>query len=128
MSDDPAAGKRVPRAPRRNAGLHLSVGSASRAVRVVVSTVFLTTGALCVASGLTIGAGGPAAATLVAIVLVIPLGIIACIAAAFVLAPFSRFGVWLDELLPSLNGWRGVMVAALLAAVAATTVMIFRIA
>lgn len=37
-----------------------------------------------------------------AVLLIIPLGLIGILAAAFIVAPRSRFGVWLDHFVPRL--------------------------
>ncbi|MFP5245598.1 MAG: hypothetical protein ACLGH0_02805 [Thermoanaerobaculia bacterium] len=92
---------------RKSAGLPLSVGSASFAVRIAIAAVFLAIGAICVGGAIVIAK----TAAIVAAIAILPLGLIAVIAAAFVLAPHSRFGVWLDH---SLHGAR---LAILLAAV-----------
>ena len=86
---------------KRTAGLPLSVGRASLATRVLIALVFLVTAALCIGGGVLISTSG--AARVVAVVLIVPLGLIGVIAALFVLAPWSRFGVWLDEFVPRLR-------------------------
>lgn len=86
--------------PRR-AGLPLSVGQASLGTRVIIAFVFLMTAFLCIAGGRLISESGAARA--VAVVLIVPLGMSGLIAAAFVLAPRSAFGDWLDRFVPRLR-------------------------
>lgn len=87
---------------RRSAGLPLSVGRASLATRLFLAIVFLAAAALCIGGGVAIGRVG-LAPRIVAIVLIVPLGLIGVLAAAFILAPWSRFGVWLDGFVPRLR-------------------------
>lgn len=82
-------------AKRVSAGLPLSVGSASLGVRILIAAVFAVTALLCIGGGIVI-ARAATAGRIVAILLVVPLGLAGMVAAAFVLAPWSRFGVWLD--------------------------------
>jgi hypothetical protein len=86
---------------RRSAGLPLSVGRASFATRALIALVFLVTAALCIGGGVLIS--GTGAARVVAVVLIVPLGLIGLLAAAFILAPWSRYGVWLDAFVPRLR-------------------------
>ncbi|HYC88096.1 MAG TPA: hypothetical protein VEO54_02700 [Thermoanaerobaculia bacterium] len=103
---------------RRSAGLPLSVGRASVATRVFLAVVFLAAAALCIGGGVLISRAGPAP-RVVAVVLIVPLGLIGAIAAAFILAPWSRFGVWLDAFVPRLREpWVGVGTALTLWTVA----------
>lgn len=88
--------------PKRTAGLPLSVGQASPATRLLIALVFAATAALCIGGGLLI-ADVAAAARAVAVVLIVPLGLIGLLAAAFVLAPHSRFGAALDAFVPRLR-------------------------
>jgi hypothetical protein len=99
---------------RRSAGLPLSVGAASLALRVFIAAMFLIVGVLCLASGGFVGRTGGVPASVIAILLIVPFGLIACTAALYTIAPFSRFGVWLDHFLPTLGSWRGGLVAVLL--------------
>ena len=87
---------------RRSAGLPLSVGRASVATRVFLAAVFLATAALCIGGGILISRVA-LAPRVVAVVLIVPLGLIGVLAAAFILAPWSRFGVWLDGFVPRLR-------------------------
>jgi hypothetical protein len=87
---------------KRSAGLPLSVGRASMATRLFLALVFLTTAALCLGGGVLISREG-IAPRLVAVVLLVPLGLLGITAAAFILAPWSRFGVWLDAFVPRLR-------------------------
>jgi hypothetical protein len=103
---------------RPTAGLPLSVGSASLPLRLLIASIFVAAGALCIGGGVFAGRTGVAGAA-VAIALIVPLGLIAAIAAAFVIAPFSRFGVWLDEFVGRLTVARFGVVLAILWAVAA---------
>lgn len=89
---------------RKSAGLPLSVGSASLAVRVLLAAIIMAVAAICGGGGVWIGRHGPNAARAVAIALLVPFGIVALAAAAFILAPFSRYGIWLDAFLPTLAG------------------------
>jgi hypothetical protein len=95
--------RRHPEARRvkRSAGLPLSVGQAKPAVRILIAAVFLVTAAICIAAGVLLAANP--AARVVAILLIIPIGLIGLIATLFILAPHSRFGVWLDSLVPLLR-------------------------
>ena len=86
---------------KRTAGLPLSVGRASVATRVTIALVFLVTAALCIGGGVMISRIG--AARIVAVILIVPLGLTGAIAAMFVLAPWSRFGIWLDAFVPRLR-------------------------
>lgn len=108
---------------RRSAGLPLSVGSASFGVRLFLAISFAAVAAICIAAGVLIARTGSLAATLVAILAVVPLGCIAAMAAAFVLAPFSRFGVWLDGFVPTITGLRAVLVVAAFWLVSASIVL-----
>lgn len=86
---------------RRSAGLPLSVAQALIGTRVVIAAVFLVTAMLCIAGGRLISES--LAPRMVAVVLIVPIGLIGLIAAAFVLAPRSRFGEWLDGFVPRLR-------------------------
>lgn len=97
---------------RRSAGLPLSVGSASFAVRLFLALSFALVALLCIGAGVLIARSGNLAATIVAILAVVPLGCLAGLAAAFVVAPFSRFGVWLDAFVPTVVGLRALLVVA----------------
>jgi hypothetical protein len=98
---------------KRSAGLPLSVGSASLGVRILIATVFAVTAMLCIGGGILI-ARVAMAARIVAILLIVPLGIAGVVAAAFVLAPWSRFGVWLDAFVTRLREPRIAVAAALI--------------
>jgi hypothetical protein len=87
---------------KRSAGLPLSVGSASIPVRVFLAVVFLAAAALCLAGGAFIAREGLAPRVL-AVLLIVPLGLIGMLAAAFMIAPWSRYGVWLDGFVPRLR-------------------------
>jgi hypothetical protein len=71
---------------KRSAGLPLSVGRASVATRLFLALVFLATAALCLGGGVLISREGTAP-RVVAVVLIVPLGLIGLLAAAFILAP-----------------------------------------
>lgn len=105
---------------RPSAGLPLSVGSAPAAVRVLLAAIFAIVAAACLAGGVLVARRGPAMATIVTIAAIMPLGHVALLAAAFVVAPFSRYGVWLDTFAGALNGRRalGVLVALWLVSLA----------
>lgn len=85
---------------KRSAGLPLSVGQASVPVRIVIAIMFLLTASLCIGGGVLISSN--AAARAIAVLLIVPVGLIGVLAAAFVIAPHSRFGVWLDHFIPRL--------------------------
>ena len=87
---------------RRSAGLPLSVGRAPVSTRVFLAIVSFVVAALCIGGGVSISRVG-LAPRVVAVVLIVPLGLIAALAAAFILAPWSRFGVWLDGFVPRLR-------------------------
>lgn len=113
---------------RRTAGLPLSVGSAPLATRLLLAILFAAVGALCVAAGIAIDrSSGSTLATLLAALAVVPLGFVAWLAAAFALAPFSRYGVWLDAFLPTLAGTRAVVVLAAFWLAAAVAIAVARI-
>lgn len=86
---------------RQSAGLPLSVGQASLPVRIAIALVLAVTAALCLGGGIVIARTGSAGRVLAAI-LIEPLGLIGILATAFVLAPHSRFGAWLDHFVPRL--------------------------
>lgn len=97
------------------------MGQASLAVRLLIACVFLVTAALCIGGGMLISRTAPGRA--VAIVLIVPIGLIGLMAAAFVLAPHSRFGAWLDHFVTRLREPRVALGAAIvfwLVAAAAT--------
>jgi hypothetical protein len=108
---------------RKTAGLPLSVGAASLPVRLLLATIVAAAGVICGGGGWWIGSHGPVAARLVAIGLLVPFGIVALIAAAFIVAPFSRFGVWLDAFLPTVSGVRAIAVAVMLWGISAFCVL-----
>lgn len=82
------------------------------ATRVFLALVFLAAAALCLGGGVSISRVG-LAPRIVAIVLIVPLGLIGVIAAAFILGPWSRFGVWLDAFVPRLREPRVAVATAL---------------
>jgi len=69
----------------------------------MLAAVFLCTGAICIAAAVFLALRGPLPALILGASAVMPLGVIASIAAAFVLAPYSRFGAWLDAFVATLN-------------------------
>lgn len=85
----------------KRAGLPLSVGQASLAVRLSIAAVFTVVALLCIGGGMAMSAIVPA--RIVAVLLVMPLGLSGAVAAAFVVAPNSRFGDWLDRFVPRLR-------------------------
>ena len=113
--------------PRGSAGLPLSVGSASLPVRITVAGVFVMMAAITFAGGVYAGTYGPIAAAVVAAMALLPFSFIALVAAAFVIAPYSRFGVWLDAALPLIDGRRAAMIAALLWSSAALLLLLLRL-
>ena len=98
---------------KRTAGLPLSVGRASVATRLFLAIIFLATAALCLAGGILIAREG-LAPRVVAILLIHPLGLVGVLAAAFILGPWSRFGVWLDAFVPRLREPRVAIGTAML--------------
>ncbi|HEX8254768.1 MAG TPA: hypothetical protein VF846_16610 [Thermoanaerobaculia bacterium] len=86
----------------KRAGLPLSVGQASAAVRIMLGLVFAATAILCIGGGIFISTMA-VAARVIAVVLIVPIGLIGAIAVAFILAPHSRFGDWLDRFVPRLR-------------------------
>jgi hypothetical protein len=86
---------------RPSAGLPLSVGQASLAVRLVIAVVFLLAAGVAIAGGVLMSV--IPVARVMAVLLVVPVGLIGILAAAFVLAPHSRYGVWLDHFVPALR-------------------------
>jgi hypothetical protein len=85
----------------KRAGLPLSVGQASLGVRVLLALILAAAAALCIGGGVYISS--LTAARVIAVLLVIPVGLTGAIATAFVLAPHSRFGDWLDRFVPRLR-------------------------
>lgn len=110
--------------PRRTAGLPLSVGSASPATRVFLATLFASFAAVLLAAAIFIARTGPWIAAAVAVLLIFPLGVLGILGAIYTLAPFSRFGVWLDIFLGNLTGRRFALVLAGVWLVGAIVVMI----
>lgn len=95
---------------RRSAGLPLSVGGASMGIRLLIAAIFAMTSAACIGAGLLISAA--IILRVFAVVLIIPLGLIGILAAAFIVAPRSRFGVWLDHFVPRLREPRVALATA----------------
>ena len=94
------------------------MGQAGVATRVLIAAVFAAVAALCIGGGIAISRDS-AAARAVAILLIVPLGFVAAIAAAFVVAPHSRFGAAVDALAAQLSEARvALAIAALLWAAA----------
>lgn len=100
------------RSGEATAGLPLSVGSASVPVRCFLALLFGVVGAVSLAGAVAISRIGPIAATVLAIIAIVPLGCISLIAAAFTVAPFSRFGIRLDRFLGGLTWARLALVFA----------------
>ena len=96
----------------KRAGLPLSVGQASAAMRVLLAIVFAVAAALCIGGGMLISSN--AAARAIAILLIVPVGLIGVAGVAFVLAPHSRYGDWLDRFVPRLAERRIAIVTAML--------------
>jgi hypothetical protein len=84
----------------KRAGLPLSVGQAPLAMRVLLALVFAVAAALCIGGGIVLSSNPVARA--IAILLIVPVGLIGILAVAFVLAPHSRYGDWLDRFVPRL--------------------------
>lgn len=81
---------------KRSAGLPLSVGSAPVGVRLLIAVIFLATSLLMLI-------GARLIPRVLAVVFIAPIGIVGLIATAFVVAPHSRFGTWLDHFVPRLR-------------------------
>lgn len=96
----------------KRAGLPLSVGQASRGVRVMIAIIFTAVTLLCIGGGIYIS--NITAARVLAVLLVIPVGLVGALAVAFVLAPHSRFGDWLDRFVPRLRERNIAIATALL--------------
>lgn len=94
------------------AGLPLSVGHASLPVRVVIAVVFALAAAVSIGGGIAISS--IAAARVVAVLLVVPIGLVGILAVAFILAPRSRYGDWLDRFVPRLREPRVAFATAML--------------
>ncbi|HEX8620264.1 MAG TPA: hypothetical protein VF911_21975 [Thermoanaerobaculia bacterium] len=94
----------------KRAGLPLSVGHASLPLRVTIAAIFAAVASVCIAGGVVISS--IAAARVIAVLLVIPVGLIGVLAAAFVLAPNSRFGDRLDLFVPRLRERRIALATA----------------
>lgn len=112
--------------PRRSAGLPLSVGSASVATRIFLATVALLVAAIASGGGLYLGTTGPWAAAVIAVALLLPFSFVMMIAAAFIIAPHSRFGAWLDAFLPTVTAARGLTLAAIAWILASLSVGLLR--
>lgn len=95
---------------RHSAGLPLSVGSASVPVRLGIATIFALVALIVGGSAMYLFVCGRVAARVLSIVALMPFAFAGLFAAAFVAAPFSRYGIWLDAFVPSLPGRRGVLV------------------
>ena len=96
----------------KRAGLPLSVGQASLPVRMMIALIFAIVAAVCIGGGIVISS--VAAGRVLAILLVVPVGLTGVLAAAFVLAPHSRFGDWLDRFVPRLREPQVAIATALL--------------
>lgn len=118
-SDSPEAERSTQDHRSRTAGLALSVGSASLGVRVMLAIVLLVVALIAIVGGAYIAAAGPLSASLVAAAAIVPFGMIACVAALFVLAPSSRFGRWIDRFVGVLSPGRGAAVVGVLWTIAA---------
>lgn len=79
----------------------LSVGQASVPMRVMIAIVFAAAAALCIGGGMVIAT--ELATRIVAALLIIPIGLAGVLAVAFIIAPHSRFGDWLDHFVPRLR-------------------------
>ena len=86
---------------RPRAGLALSVGNASLGIRLFLSLMAAIIAIVCAVAGRTVTRSGAAGWALA--VLIEPFAIVCAIAAAFIVAPHSRFAVWLDEFVPRLR-------------------------
>ena len=94
-----------------SAGLPLSVGPASIPVRLSIAAVLLLVAALVGAASLHIFACGPGAARAMSVVALTPFSLAGLLAAAFVCAPYSRYGTWVDTFIARFNGRRVAMLA-----------------
>lgn len=96
---------------KRSAGLALSVGQASLPLRLTIAIVLAAASTLCAGGGIVIASHPVTRA--VAVLLVVPIGLIGVLASAFVLAPHSRFGSSLDRFVPRLREPRIAIATAL---------------
>ena len=71
------------------------------AMRIVIALVFAAAAVLCIGGGMLIAT--ELATRVVAALLIIPIGLVGVLAVAFVLAPHSRYGDWLDHFVPRLR-------------------------
>jgi hypothetical protein len=91
---------------KRSAGLPLSVGGAPLAVRLLVAMIFFATAVLLLI-------GARLVPRPLAVIFIGPIGIVGLIAAAFIVAPHSRFGAWLDAFVPRLREPRVAIATAM---------------
>lgn len=88
---------------RRTAGLTLSVGQARFPVRLLIATVFAFAAGAMMYAGVAIAPAAGLLSAIVAIVLIEPMALIAFLAVAFIVAPHSGYGAWLDAFVPKLR-------------------------
>jgi hypothetical protein len=95
----------------KRAGLPLSVGQASITMRMLLAGIIAAAAAICIGGGMLISSH--AAARVVAVLLIVPAGLIGIAGVAFVLAPHSRYGDWLDRFVPRLAERRIALLTAM---------------
>jgi hypothetical protein len=102
----------------RSAGLPESVGGAPVGIRVFLAFIAAAIAIICALAGRILAAR---AGWLFAL-LVEPIAIATGIAAVFIAAPYSRFGIWLDHALPLLKRPAVALIAVTLVAVASLAI------
>ena len=95
----------------QTAGLTQSVGQAGWGTRTMLAIVVLASSLLMMASGLAVSSR--AAGAVVATLLIQPVALIGLLAAAFIAAPHSSYGAWLDRFVPRLRDARVAILATL---------------
>lgn len=92
--------------------MSLSVGQAGATLRFLIGSILFVTAVIVAAAGRIIDDGSVVRRVL-AVVLVEPFAVIGFVAVAYISAPHSRFGTWLDEFLPRLRHWPLALLTAL---------------
>jgi hypothetical protein len=108
-----------------SAGLQRSVGSASLPVRLLLALVYVVAALILLGMGVYVSRG-PLFLAALAVFAILPFGFVACVATAFVLAPWSRFGIWVDGFVPQLGRRPGLAAAAVLWTLGALLVWLAR--
>ncbi len=101
----------------------MSVGQASRPVRALLAVVLVVVGVLCLGGGVLVAGRGGTPGVVLSIALVEPFGFVALLAAAFVAAPFSWYGRWLDQFVPLLARPGTALLTAAALAIASAVVV-----